>query len=531
MFRTILVTLGLLFSVSPVTAYGSDNAVKTCAAVRGNGDRILAHFGAIGRYHDHFPAFDGIAGGSSGSITSFIYESMLMNPLLEQCEDRSCTPDEKRQRLAFLVKSIMGYVDAYKGTEEVQALLLTIDAVQDLRTLFADPSFQKLMEYDAASAAQKVVAVLKTPEFRGLINPDLLTLFQESQNIPFHLNELERNLKNFGSWKAADTSIFFFPGFINWAELARRMGRIADFYAGYGSYYPRLEMEAVLQQCAPALTGKDWNNSEILDCQKQFTALIADYRQSNIADVNGPHRIQDPIGKGMMALASTSILMGDENLAIYKAAYDSYRRGEAYEFKPKFSEIKMGYFGRATDLARIQSNERGYTDTRTQRFESLGTRAWQDIISVSPAEPSLSDIRPVDSGRYSVGGWIDLSPSLVLRNAGCDEVVYFTRYVKSNSIGFAASVVKMLNASDEEVEQIIGAKADLSPMPAFILSNNEATGVWCTDWDAPAMGDFNAQFREGLDGIFYSDSAMFQAGPGSYPKTLAKFGVNACVRD
>jgi hypothetical protein len=45
------------------------------------------------------------------------------------------------------------------------------------------------------------------------------------------------------------------------------------------------------------------------------------------------------------------------------------------------------------------------------------------------------------------------------------------------------------------------------------------------------MGDFNAQFRAGLDGIFYSDSAMFQAGPGSYPKTLAKFGVNACVRD
>jgi hypothetical protein len=522
MFRTLLVTLGLLISVGSASAQVSDNSVKTCAAVRGNGDRILAHFGAIGRYHDSYPAFDGIAGGSSGSITSFIYESMLMNPLLEECEGRSCGPEEKRQRLAFLVKSIMGYVDAYKNTEEVQALLFTIDAVKDLRTLFADPSFQKLMEYDAAGAAQKVVAVLKTPEFRGLINPDLITLVQKSQNIPFHLKELERNLKNFGSWKAADTSIFFFPGFINWPELARRMGRIADFYAGYGAYYPRRELDAVLQQCAPALAGKDWNHAEVLDCQKEFTALIANYRKANIADVSGPHRIQDPIGKGMMALASTSILMGDENLAIYKAAYDSYRRGEASEFKPKFSEIKMGYFGPEADLARIQKNERGYTDTRTQRFESLGTRAWQDIISVSPAEPSLSDIRPVDDGRYSIGGWIDLSPTLVLRNAGCDEVVYFTRYVNKNISGFAASIVKLLNASDEELEQIIGANPDVSPTPAFILSNNEATGVWCTDWDAPAMGDFSAQFRAGLDGIFYSDSN---------PNALAKSGVNACVRN
>ncbi|HET9241618.1 MAG TPA: hypothetical protein VFO10_30405 [Oligoflexus sp.] len=522
MFRTLLVTLGLLISVSPLAAYGNDEAVKTCAAVRGNGDRILAHFGAIGRYHDSYPAFDGIAGGSSGSITSFIYESMQLNPLLEQCEGRSCSREEKRQRLAFLVKSIMGYVDAYKNTEEVQALLFTIQAVKDLQTLVAEPSFQKLITYDAAAAAQKVLAVLRTPEFRGLINPDLITLFQDSQNIPFHLEELQRNLKNFGSWKAADTSIFFFPGFINWPELGRRMGRIADFYAGYGSYYPLRDMDAVLQQCAPALAGKDWNHSEVLACQKDFTALIADYRKANIADVAGPHRIQDPIGKGMMALASTSILMGAANVAIYKAAHESYRRGEAYEFKPQFSDIKMGYFGREADLARIQENERGYTDTRTQRFESLGTRSWQDIISVSPAEPSLSDIRPVDEGRYSIGGWIDLSPTLVLRNAGCDEVVYFTRYVDRNISGFAASIVKMLNASDEELEQIIGANPDVSPTPAFILSNNEATGVWCTDWDAPAMGDFNAQFRAGLDGIFYSDS---------YPNAVAKFGVNACVRD
>lgn len=514
MLRTLLVTLGLVLSLSPVHAQTSDHSVKTCAAVRGNGDRILAHFGSIGRYHDSYPAFDGIAGGSSGSITSFIYESMLMNPLLKECGGTSCTSEEKRQRLAFLVKSIMGYVDVYKNTEEVQALLFTIDAVKDLRALFAEPSFQKLMEYDAAAAAQKVVAVLKSPEFRGLINPDLITLFQNSQNIPFHLKELERNLKNFGSWKAADPSIFFFPGFINWPELARRMGRIADFYAGYGAYYPQREVDAVLQQCAPQLAGKDWNNAEILACQKEFTALIADYRKANIADVSGPHRIQDPIGKGTMALASTSILMGDENLAIYKAAHDSYRRGEAYEFQPKFSDIRMGYFGREADLARIQKNERGYTDTRTQRFESLGTRAWQDIISVSPAEPSLSDIRPVDAGRYSIGGWIDLSPTLVLRNAGCDEVVYFTRYVDRNISGFAASIVKLLNASDDELQQIIGANPDVVPTPAFILSNNEATGVWCTDWDAPAMGDFNAQFRAGLDGIFYSDS---------YP--------NACVRN
>jgi hypothetical protein len=45
------------------------------------------------------------------------------------------------------------------------------------------------------------------------------------------------------------------------------------------------------------------------------------------------------------------------------------------------------------------------------------------------------------------------------------------------------------------------------------------------------MGDFNAQFRAGFDGILYSDSAMFQTGSTQYPNTVAKFGVNACVRN
>ncbi|HYX33707.1 MAG TPA: hypothetical protein VE954_11385 [Oligoflexus sp.] len=532
MFRTLSATVIFPLMLSSQTIHA--NAYKTCAAIRGNGDRIVAHFGAMGRYHESYPAFDGIAGGSSGSISSFLYESMRMNSLMTTCSGHACSPSEERLRLSFMLKSMLGYIEAYKETEEVQALLFTIETLQELKRKVQDKSFGQVVETDPEAAWHQLEIALSRPEFRGLVNPDLITLFQTSGNLRFHLKELQNNLANFGNWKAESPTVFFFPGFINWKEFARRIGRIADFYAGYGASYPAAAVDQVLSQCAEPMRGKEWPEPVAFGnttCQKRWQELIGSYRTQNNADPTGPHRIDDRIGKGMMTLASTSVLVGPANLAAFRAAYARYHEGAYPDFHPVFSEIRVGYFGRDSDLARIKRNEQGYTDSRTQRFEPLGEKAWTDIISVSPAEPGLSEIRRVDDQYYSLGGWIDLSPTLVLRNAGCDEVVYFTRYVSQDQSGFARDVVKLLGASDSEVEQTIGANSNVTPKPSFILSNEEASGVWCTDWDAPAMGDFEGLFRTGFKGTFYTDSVTFTDTAERYAGIQKSRGKDSCIRD
>jgi hypothetical protein len=57
--------------------------LEQCAAIRGNGQYLFSHFGALARFTEEFGAFQATVGGSSTSITSFIYESLLMNPGLK----------------------------------------------------------------------------------------------------------------------------------------------------------------------------------------------------------------------------------------------------------------------------------------------------------------------------------------------------------------------------------------------------------------------------------------------------------------
>src|SRR5512141_842017 len=61
------------------------DAPKLCAAVRGNGESILTHFASLSRIVEHYGVVDGMAGGSSGSITTFTYESILKNPAMQRC--------------------------------------------------------------------------------------------------------------------------------------------------------------------------------------------------------------------------------------------------------------------------------------------------------------------------------------------------------------------------------------------------------------------------------------------------------------
>ena len=72
----------------------------------------MAHFGGLASVVENFGLVDGVSGGSSASISIFFYESMLANPVLWNCGTHHCSEEEVRPRLVFMLKSMMGAVDA-----------------------------------------------------------------------------------------------------------------------------------------------------------------------------------------------------------------------------------------------------------------------------------------------------------------------------------------------------------------------------------------------------------------------------------
>src|SRR4051794_20419860 len=79
---------------------------RLCAGIRGNGNLIAAHWTALARILENYGMIEGTAGGSSGSITQFIYESIYANPLLRQCASGACSDEEAGARAGLLMKSL-----------------------------------------------------------------------------------------------------------------------------------------------------------------------------------------------------------------------------------------------------------------------------------------------------------------------------------------------------------------------------------------------------------------------------------------
>src|SRR3954467_4513799 len=91
---------------------GRSDAPKLCAAVRGNGESILTHFASLAHIVEHYGLVTGMAGGSSGSISTFTYESILESSSVHTCGDARCSEDATAARVALALKSLQGYADA-----------------------------------------------------------------------------------------------------------------------------------------------------------------------------------------------------------------------------------------------------------------------------------------------------------------------------------------------------------------------------------------------------------------------------------
>ena len=470
------------------------SAPKMCVALRGNGNYIITHFTSLARLIESYGMVDGMAGGSSSTVTMFVYESILKNQELRTCAGKACSAEETAARAALLLKSVKEYGIAV-GTSDA---ILGPGGVVELTKAVKAEGIEGLLKVNPEEAAKKLRVIFSEAELKRLgvlINPEIIDMLKvtDPKLLAYNVNEIHESIQTFGAFSVANNRLFFRPGVVDFTATAgTTFARAGDFYAGYGPA-DHAKMGHFLDVCA-ASKGHMWNDAEDAEhdvahtpidgttCAKFFGDMASTYLSALPAAKPFSSRVDERIGATLNAIAATSVLTGNA-IDAYAASRKVYQSGTVASpaqipFVLDFNDVKFGYWGSSATLTRLLKNEKGYTDLKTSKAVSLGTSTWREVLSHSPAEPGLARLGSLPDGRISAGGWPDLAPVLALKNIGCEKVVYVTR--RRPESPFATGIAKQLGMKDEESKLY-----DLGNMESsFTKSLSEASGVWCTDWNS-----------------------------------------------
>lgn len=495
--------------VSITEALGQKTGPRICAAIRGNGTRIFAHFASMARVLETYGPINATAGGSSGSITQFLYESIYMNPAIRRCRGvaNSCSEQETGARAALLMKSLVGYLDVIKNTDEALALAYLIPIEEQLRHL----DFKGLQDTNLALLHKSITSLFQSQElskFKDAINPEVPGLFKNAKNPYYGAKEALKSVKQaVGDLNATSNTIFFRPGLLNWPFVAQRLGRIGSFYASYAPADPD-GMAVFLDNC----TEPSWKNSEAgaanpgllwpsiaaftppdgQSCGEQFRTLVQSFRsQLEKNEANYPSRIADPVAAFLPMLVSDSVITGAESMKKYAESRQQYLNNaytnDHIDFAIDFNSVRFGYWGRPEDLETAGSDPLGFKDAKSAKFLALGQPSWSEVLRLSPAEPGLANFQKMADDQLSAGGWSDLEPVSVLKSIGCEHVVYISR--QGNESSFAIGVAHHLGMTAEQEKALYDLESSIPDSSqgvgsSFALALREASAVWCTNWNA-----------------------------------------------
>jgi hypothetical protein len=476
-----------------------------CVALRGNGTHAVAHLMSLARITAQWGEVQGFAGGSSATITTFLYESILLNAALPQSKGQ-----KRDEAIAFLLKSIVGYMSETMDAREWSALKIigVIAAKINETGALAWPA----SEY--VKAGEALAAALSSEKMRGLINPDVLAMLANAPNPHFknyetRVEEVRRSAAALTNLDASDPDVFFRPGLLEFSYVMDLIGHVADFYAGIGVDAERLAR--VLDGCAPGTGGQIWSEiaAKKLDgiadtCGERFRGLVRDWRAANRH--LGSKRMLQPPGLAVPNIMVTSVIMDQPTLQKFESYEKSYHRGVSRSLDVKFENVKFGYWisaGFPEDV--IERWNRTNPDGKSRKAVSLGSpRTWREILEKSPREPSLGKYmafsgRETASGSVSLGGWSDLHPVQVLKAAGCSKVIYVTRRTAETTFISAgkpfanrkpSGLAELLGMTPADYDTIYDIESNRS---AFVNALAQADGIWCTDWNR-----FSAMEQEGI---------------------------------
>lgn len=508
---------------------------KLCAAIRGNGNLIMSHFGALARITEEFGLIEGGAGGSSASISLFIYESIYSNKLVNECDNpQTCTDQERAARAAFLLKSTLGYVQVLGNTAEAASLKFLVPFAKALYEKDTD----RLLKTDPEAARASINALLTAQDLfahedlKALVNQNFLTFLNGKADINFRANEGYQAIADFGDFKATDKRIFLRPGVLDFQMVAKLIGHIGDFYAGLVDEETSEGMRALLNSCAQSTKGKDWLTIAQSACGGQFHDLVVKFRDRRRDDGNPPStRPTQPIGKYLPMLPITSVIKGQTAIDSIDAAKQTYINNAtptlpaSVTLKVDFTkDVQFGYWGPRLDLARAQKFLSTQKDLKSQKFMALGESTWQEALELSPAEPGLASILPLRDMR-SAAGWADLHPVQVLKGIGCEKVIYVTRQGEESK--FATGVATQLGMKPAQKSALY----ELKKGSAYQNAVDMADAIWCTDWDqfsGSAAGDVAAHMLHAYKALLVSKDPRFARSKTGYLNSVESSRLPGC---
>lgn len=544
----LVLALGALI-ISKAQAAGT--APQYCVAVRGNGELMPAHWGAMAKAIETFGAFEGMAGGSSGSITTFFWESMMANPKIQQQSAK-----KRAQILALLFKSLEGIVDLQFEQKQWKNLISLLQLGQSdegrvalqqaLAHLVQDQVVEKLTfgilpNRKTALEEQILKAINTLKDSRVFYGPAVVKVAasleawkksdtpENQKKLKEHLTDLKKTIDVFGKFDAKnDKQIFIRDGLVNFSALADAFAIVADaFSLRNANSDDELAFSKFIQDCASTTVGKSW--SEIAtkgadqspsQCAVNLSVWFQGYIKHH---KKAGSRIDDNIGQFAKVISSTAVIQGKQSMnrfkdikMQYEASHDPSLGGDKQMQVPS-EDLAFGYWGSTEDLQTIAQNLKPNTD-KSKRFKSLGQATWKQVLSLSPAEPGLSPFIEFTSVSdkerlLSIGGWSDLHPVPVLRAMGCEKVVYLTR--RGGDSLFGIGIAKRMLGLDEiswdfldtidpdkkaenNKRNMNGSETDMNSQwskmfnvqntqSSFAYSLAQADAVVCTEWNAFAV--------------------------------------------
>jgi hypothetical protein len=510
---------------------------KMCAAVRGNGNYIFAHWGAMAKVIEELGPFEGFAGGSSASITGYVYENIYRNPNIWTCDNgtRACTRDESSLRISLMLKSLVVYMDQFKMTSGLHAQISGRNKfLLGLQAKRINKSVEDKRYVDAAKGALKI---LRKPEFKGIINPSFAEHLENSlgseQQAAFAVKDLMGSLDAI-QWKIDDPSVFFRKGIIDFETFGAKVGVLVDFFAGVEGT-TLADTRLYLDGCAANSRGKrieeilpspsllppknpNTPNPTCLDLignaiNKHFERVLV------VASEEAPeHRvinyesktIDEPVGKFLPTIVTNSYFTEKQGFKAFETALASF---ETSRMPPKIGFdldwLKFGYYGQPQDLSRIMARSAQRQDLKSRKAGSLGTRTWREVLRISPLEPGLGsaqcllkegnestagewkfipDVKDLSQClKISTGGWSDLEPVDILKDIGCESVVMIHRAGPATT--FAQRMISFMSKDEAQYQKANKDLYELSNANSSYSRNlGLADGVMCTNWDSIPKG-------------------------------------------
>lgn len=533
--RSFAVTLSILWTASSFAT-----APEYCVGIRGNGENVAAHWAGLGRLVEETGMPIAAAGGSSATISLFFLESVKLNPYINAISD----PLQRRKTQGMLLKTMPAYVSHLLEFENVISVYEFMQALSASQSQISDGMWASL------KAAQNYNQVVKGfSRFAPLVNSEMLAGLKSPSTFSFYKKQLMDAINVFGKFDAkSDANLFIRPGLVDFRYFAVWLGTIADFYAGHISADQQAAYREFLDQCSAETYQKSWADSSNSVCQSKLRSLVQNYASRDMKSF-AHKRLFEQVGKGLKAFPTTAIVHGDAVIR-YKKLLGEFEKGNSKEDFSQFTlnfdtELDYGFWGSSSsELHRTQQGLQSFVragDLKSSKFRALGSASWFEVLSTSPAEPGLANFQRIPMGvtaeqvvkelqepaerrwkglayrsELSAGGWSDLHPTLVLKAAGCEQVVYLTR--KNGDSVFGQQVFIRLTGLTEEIPfwtrigekdstQIEGVQGnnrigfDMKGLPgentpwdrisnlgnrksSFNNSIQAADIVYCTDWDS-----------------------------------------------